>query len=149
MIVDYLENIDKYKEIIPESAAGFLKLVNKDVLPGHYDLNNLVYVNVDEYQTKALENCKFEAHKKYIDIQMLIDGEEEIDILPVDGLKISEEYNESRDVMFFANPAQKPDVIQLKPYKFVLIYPEEAHRPQMNSGSESKKVKKAVAKILL
>ena len=80
---------------------------------------------------------------------MLLDGEEEIDILPVDGLKISEEYDENRDIMFFEKSEKTPDKIQLKPYKFVLIYPEEAHRPQMNSGSVSKKVKKAVAKILL
>lgn len=147
MIVDFIENIDKY-ENIPSNVIEFLKTLSCETQTGHYELNASAYVNVDEYKTKPIENCKFEAHKKYIDIQMLIEGEEELDILPVEGLKVSEEYNEERDIMFFENPQELPDKIQLKPFKFVLIYPEEGHRPQMNSGSESKKVKKAVAKIL-
>ena len=148
MIIDDIKNIRKYTNI-PLEAAEFLELVNSDVFTGHYDLSDNVYVNVDEYETKTVENCKFEAHKKYIDIQMLIEGEEELDIMPAEDLKISEQYDEERDIMFFENSHKTPDRIQLKPYKFVLIYPHEAHRPQMNSGSESKKVMKAVAKILL
>ena len=148
MIIDDIKNINKYSNI-PVEAVEFLQTLTPETFTGHYDLCDSVYVNIDEYQTKPAEICKFEAHKKYIDIQMLLDGEEEIDILPVDGLKISEEYDENRDIMFFEKSEKTPDKIQLKPYKFVLIYPEEAHRPQMNSGSVSKKVKKAVAKILL
>ncbi len=147
MIIDDIKNIRKYSNI-PLEAAQFLETLTSDMLAGHYKLSASAYVNVDEYETKTVANCKFEAHKKYIDIQMLIEGEEELDIIPVEGLKVSEQYDGERDIMFFETPEKAPDKIQLKPYKFVLIYPEEAHRPQMNSGSESKKVKKAVAKIL-
>ena len=148
MIVDDIQNIEKYVGIIPSNVIDFLKNLTSETPVGHYELDERVYFNIDVYNTKNADNCKFEAHKKYIDIQMLLDGEEELDIFPVSDLKVSEEYDENRDVMFFENPQEFPDNLRLKPYKFVLIYPEEAHRPQMNLGSVSKNVKKAVAKIL-
>ena len=80
---------------------------------------------------------------------MILEGEEEIDIIPVEGLNISEEYDEARDVMFFENPSKMPDKISLNPGKFVLIETYEAHKPQIAVNGVSKKVKKAVVKILL
>jgi len=88
MIIDDIKNIRKYSNI-PLEAAQFLETLTSDMLAGHYKLSASAYVNVDEYETKTVENCKFEAHKKYIDIQMLIEGEEELDIIPVEGLKVS------------------------------------------------------------
>ena len=38
-----------------------------------------VAVNVAEYDSKAFEDCKFEAHKRYIDVQVVASGIERID----------------------------------------------------------------------
>ncbi len=143
MITDKLENLKNYN-IVSDKILDFLLGLTKNTPEGHYVIDDNSYVNVDIYNTKTVENCKFEAHKKYIDIQMLLEGSEELDYISVDGLNISEAYDEQRDVMFFKNPQKLPDTLQLKPFKFALIYPHEAHRPQMGNGQ---KVKKAVAKI--
>lgn len=148
MICDNLENILKYSEI-SEKISKFLLSLNSQTLVGHYEIDENVYANVDIYETKTLDKCKFEAHKKYIDIQMLLDGEEQLDCISVNNLVVSEDYDENRDIMFFENPKQMPDAsYRLTPQRFVLIYPHEAHRPQMALGKPSK-VKKVVVKILV
>lgn len=147
MITDDLKNIYKYSEI-SKDIVEFLENLTPDTVQGQYKINKNVFANVDVYETKPVECCKFEAHEKYIDIQMLLEGNEQLDYICTKGLKISEQYDESRDVMFFENPVKKPDTLQLVPFKFALIYPHEAHRPQMLSG-KSQTVKKVVVKILV
>ncbi len=139
MITDNIKNLKNYN-IVSENVINFL--MNLPTEAGHYEIDDTAYANIDVYNTK--QDCKFEAHKKYIDIQMLLEGSEELDYISVDDLKISEAYDEKRDVMFFHNPKKTPDTLQLEPFKFALIYPHEAHRPQMGNGQQ---VKKVVVKI--
>lgn len=139
MITDNIKNLKNYN-IVSENVLDFLMNMPSDA--GHYEIDDNSFANIDIYNTK--QNCKFEAHKKYIDIQMLLEGSEELDYISIDDLKISEAYDEKRDVMFFHNPEKTPDTLQLEPYKFALIYPHEAHRPQMGNGQQ---VKKVVVKI--
>lgn len=146
MIIDKLENISKYK-IVSKNILDFLMSVSPEIKTGHYQIDNFSYANIDVYETKLHENCKFEAHKKYIDIQMLLSGIEELDYTSIDGLKISQGYSEQKDIMFFENPDRVIDKVILQPEKFALIYPHEAHRPQMAFGGFSEKVKKVVVKI--
>lgn len=143
MITDKLKNLAKYN-IVSHEIVDFLNNLSAQSDIGHNEICEGAYANIDEYCTKPIKNCKFEAHKKYIDIQMLLQGSEELDYISVDGLQVSEEYDEKRDVMFFKNPSKTPDTLQLDPFKFALIYPHEAHRPQMGDGQ---KVKKVVVKI--
>ena len=74
MISDKLENITKYN-IISEKVSDFLISLTPDSAVGHYEIDQNVYANIDVYETKDISLCKFEAHKKYIDIQMLLFGE--------------------------------------------------------------------------
>lgn len=147
MICDNLENLSKYSEI-SKKTADFLISLNAETPAGHYEIDEYIYANVDIYDTKLAENCRFEAHKKYIDIQMLLDGSERLDCISPAALKINESYNEEKDIMFFENPENLPDAsFILKPERFVMIYPHEAHRPQMALEGVPQKVKKAVVKI--
>ncbi len=148
MITDNLKNIDKYPSI-SKSVKDFLLTLDTKTPAGHYEIDENSYANIDIYETKSVEICKFEAHKKYIDIQMLLEGEEELDYISTSGLEISEQYDEKRDVMFFKNPEKASDTLHLEPFKFAVIYPHEAHRPQMSTGKNIQKVKKVVVKILL
>ena len=70
MIIDKIENIDKYSGT-PVEALNFVKAVTKEDFAGHYDFCDGVYANIDEYETKKFDSCKFEAHKKFIDIQII------------------------------------------------------------------------------
>ena len=103
MIFDNIKNIDKYPQI-PQVARDFIKNLVVDVALGRHEISQDIYANVDEYFTKPIEKGRLEAHKNYIDIQLLLDGQEELDYTSVEGLEVSEEYDEKRDVMFFKSP---------------------------------------------
>lgn len=146
MIIDNLKNIEKYKEISPK-VVDFLKTLSKDTPVGHYEIEDGAFANVDVYTTKLHKACKLEAHKNYIDIQMLLDGVEELDYTAVEGLKVSEAYDENRDVTFFETPQKSLDTVILQGDKFAFIYPHEAHQPQMAQNVKPSEVKKVVVKI--
>ena len=111
MIIDKIENIEKYSQI-PISVIKFIKNLTPETPVGHYELENGIFANIDKYTTKLFENCKFEAHKKYIDIQILTTGTERLDYINIEGLAVSEEYDQNRDVMFFENPTT--DMLELQ-----------------------------------
>lgn len=148
MIYDNIENIKKYSQIDFE-IADFILGLDKNQRVGRVFLSDdeLTFANVDEYTTKEHSNCKLEAHKKYIDIQLLLDGVEELDWVDIQGLEVSEEYDEARDVMFFAQSDAILNRVILKKGNFVLLYPHEAHQPQMAYNNQPSNVKKVVVKI--
>lgn len=148
MIIDKLENISKYN-IISQKVIDFLNTLTEETETGHYEIDENSYANIDVYETKSYENCKFEAHKKYIDIQMLLFGVEELDFMSVEGLSVSDEYDSKRDIIFFQNPDKLADRVILQSGKFAIIHPHEAHKPQMNINGLSHTVKKVVVKILV
>lgn len=146
MIIDNLKNIENYSEISPK-VVKFLYALSKDTPVGHYEIEDGTFANIDIYTTKLHKDCKLEAHKNYIDIQMLLDGAEQLDYTLVDGLEVSEKYDANRDVMFFESPQKTIDTVVLGDNKFAFIYPHEAHRPQMALNNIQQEVKKVVVKI--
>lgn len=145
MIVDTIENLSNYVQI-PKDVVGFLQNLDSDVALGRYELSNGNYVNIETYQTKQLPEAKYEAHKNFIDIQMLLSGEEKIYIINFAGLTEFQPYNPEKDIVFFSDPIYS-DYVTLDGRNFVMIYPHEAHAPQCSLDTKNCEVKKVVAKI--
>lgn len=147
MIIDKTSNIEKYNEISKE-VKEFIKNLSTDIDLGKHVISETVYANVEEYLPKTHDKCFFEVHKKYADIQILLSGTERIDFVDENKLIIKDEYDEKRDIMFFENTIEEDCRLKLDGSNFALIFPNEAHRPQMRLDSE-KPVKKVVVKILM
>lgn len=98
-----------------------------------------------EYKTIPRNKCKLEAHKRYIDIQYILDGEELIGYANIDKLEIDSEYNTENDIVFFKQ-ASMSEVI-LKSGEYAIFEPEDAHSPQGIVEFETN-VKKIVIKVL-
>ncbi len=144
MITDKIEYIDLYKEI-PKNVYDFIQKLDKNIKVGKYNLSDSNYANVEIYKTKLLENASYEAHEKYIDIQILLSGEERIYYTDRNKLDIEIPYNESKDIVFYKNEV-KGDFATLNGSNFVMLFPHEAHAPQVFINKESE-VKKVVVKI--
>ena len=69
-----------------------------------------VYVLLSEADTKPPEQVQFEAHRRYIDIQLVVRGQESIGVTPLAGLVTTEPYDAARDIEFFAVPQQSETV---------------------------------------
>ena len=78
-------------------------------------------INIDEYKTRDDSEIKLEAHRKYIDIQFLIQGEEKVYITDRNNLKVNVEYNDEKHIEFFEKTDKKLNVVYLEKNKFVVL----------------------------
>jgi YhcH/YjgK/YiaL family protein len=149
MIIDKLTNASKYHPLGERIAEGLRFLENTDLTrltPGRHEIQgNDLFVSVSDYQTKPLEDCKWEAHRKYIDVQLLSEGVEQIGYANIEELTVSEPYNETADLIFLTG---KGDLLTLRPGVFAIFYPEDAHMPQI-AAEAPHTVRKVVVKIRL
>ena len=134
---------------------GLEYLKNKDfscVEPGKYEiLGNEVYASVQNYLSKPKAEGKFEAHRKYVDIQYIIEGEEQIGVADVENDCFSEHapYDENKDIVFFTdNGTSEHSFIFLKAREFAILEPKDAHMPSIAMNNPAF-VKKVVVKVLL
>ena len=139
-----MKDLNKIKELCP-SAYDFIVNKAKDAAVGKYDLENGAYVSVQEYTTKARSEAKYEAHKKFIDIQMILSGKELIAVSPIEKMTISDEYNEEKDFMLFHHNDECTDYV-LEAGDFLILYPQDVHMPGV-CVNEKSPVRKIVVKV--
>lgn len=143
----YSNNIEDLS-YISQAAADFLKTHDMAALPcGHYEIGPDEFVNVMEYDTKARKDACYEAHKKYVDIQMVISGSELIEVADIATLTAATEYNEGDDFMLYSNE-QIGDQYLLTPGKFVAVMPADGHMPSLTPAEAPSHNRKAVFKVL-
>ncbi len=146
MIIDRIENLSMYR-IIPDHVVEFIKTMPKDISLGRHDLLDADYANIEEYNTKSVENGKFEAHNNYIDIQIILNGRERIYYTPISEVSVDIPYDENRDIKFYSDPIADSNYVTLDGTNFAMIFPHEAHAPQISDSEISKTVKKLVVKV--
>jgi YhcH/YjgK/YiaL family protein len=126
-------------------AFEFLSKLTDKTEPGRYEIDgDKLYVNVMDAECHECASAKLEAHKKYIDVQFVISGNETMGWSDVKTCKsVAEPYNVSSDYTLFSDT---PDTWFAVPSGvFVVFFPEDAHAPQVGEG----KVKKAVVKVAI
>ncbi len=148
MIFDHLNNITTYKGLSPDLYEGlkYLRQVSPDIAVGTHQINPRVKAIVSEYDTKKVNEHGFEAHKKNIDIQYLLKGEERVACLPVEKLKETKPYSEEKDAAFFTASVQ-PIEMTLGGGYFAIFFPQDGHMPQLCVNDEPMIVKKVVIKV--
>lgn len=143
MIFDSIGHIDSYQGIDPRIYAG-LKLLEQDfsrIEDGRYEVNEDMYYMLQSYETKA-ENNFPESHRKYVDIQYVLQGAE---IIGVGALEEMEQVEAHPDRDFFSNRGPV-DRITVTAGKFVVLWPQDAHAPGIAPG-EPAPVRKCVVKV--
>lgn len=149
MIYDNLPNSGLYPQNeLFRKAFEFLKTLNANTPCGKTVLSDDdLFVSIDEYETKPRENAKPESHRNYIDIQVLLSGEEQIDIFSAPDLTTAVPYDPERDLEFYEQPSKPDAVLTMKPGRFAVFFPDDAHTPCLQADGTAVSVKKAVAKI--
>jgi YhcH/YjgK/YiaL family protein len=149
MIVDKIENADTYVKLSEAIAKALEVLRDKELVEkddGRYDVDgdNLYYL-VQRYMTKPMEQCKLEAHKRYIDIQFVAAGEEIMGYCPVENLDVQTPYNPEKDIVFYKKPENITEV-KLDGGMFAVLSPQDAHMPKCQIEGPSE-VHKVVVKV--
>ncbi|MFA6944960.1 MAG: YhcH/YjgK/YiaL family protein, partial [Pedobacter sp.] len=138
MIIDSLENADKYTGIHPLFAKAFGQLRSMDLKNaeiGKFDISEGLKYIVSEKEGMTAEEsaAKFECHNQHIDIQLCISGQEQLGWKPRNSCKsMKGEYNPEKDVAFY-NDA--PDMyFGLTDNQFAIFFPEDVHAPMIGEG---------------
>ncbi len=151
MIVDHINNWKNYTfGPIWEKSFAFLETLDADTKEGEYSIDgDVVFARVMSYTTKdeTDSDAVLEAHRKYVDIQMALVESERIACYPLHTLEPVGPYDVERDVQFFNYGAKADLQLSVYPGTFVCLLPQDAHMPQLKTGSETKIVKKVVVKI--
>ena len=151
MIVDKLENLEKYGRVIPY-AREILNFLNhpdfKGLPPGRHEVPDSTdcYVLKQQYTTKPLAEGKWESHRRYIDIHLVVSGEESSEWLPDEFLPAAEgAYDAEADATVYTS-RRKGSTIHMEPGWFAVFFPADAHIPCCAPGEPSP-VNKIVVKV--
>ncbi|MGL4642239.1 MAG: YhcH/YjgK/YiaL family protein [Cetobacterium sp.] len=149
MIFGQLNELKFYKGISKELDAAIEAIENGSYKNGVLGKNEIdgdnVFFNLQECKTKVLEECFFECHKKYIDIHVVIEGEEGIGYSLKDSLKEKSEFNEESD--FGVLEGAEEYRMNMTKDNFLVVFPDEPHMPLIAKNNEPTELKKVVFKI--
>jgi YhcH/YjgK/YiaL family protein len=148
MTIDQTANLHRYLPLGPRIARAleFLRRTNLTSLePGRHELDgDRLYALVSEYVSKRPEEGRWEAHRRYIDLQCVASGRERIGYAPV-GRLAPEPYDDVKDMMWLTGAGE---FLTLGPGEFMLLWPGDAHMPGI-AVDEPQPIKKVVVKIRL
>lgn len=146
MVLDTLENLEKYASLNPLFAQAIAFIKSNDLLAMEIGKTELkgeeLIVNIAQTSPKTQEEAKLETHNQYIDIQIPLSGTEIMgftaakDCVPADAT-----YNAEKDITFFEGLAE--DYFAVKPGMFAIFFPQDGHAPGITPDG----VKKVVIKV--
>ncbi|MFZ2301516.1 MAG: YhcH/YjgK/YiaL family protein [Gallionella sp.] len=137
---------DRYAALHPLFPRVFEFIRDTDLLalaPGRYPIvGERLFVIVENVLGRTREAAKLECHRKYIDIQLVLEGVDEMGWKALaDCVQPVGDYSEEKDICFFHDaPATW---IATPPGAFCIFFPEDAHAPLVSGGQ----IRKAIFKI--
>ncbi|MBD5549923.1 MAG: DUF386 domain-containing protein [Lachnospiraceae bacterium] len=147
MIYDKIENAKRYLGISKNLDTALHYIMDTDLSAledgRHIVDSENVFVNVMQAVTKA-GNCEYEFHEKYYDIQIDLEGAEDIRFA-TEYQEITKPYNEAADIGM--GLARCEAVCHMEPGRFVICEPTEPHLPGIAVEDVEKPIRKAVVKV--
>lgn len=152
MIVGNISQYGDESRFLPEYIRPWIeKLASLDLAhleAGRHELAGLNYMNVDVTKTAPASERLMEAHRAYIDIQYVIDGEENIGWQPL--CRAGEVVDDSRadsDAWFYNPDLADDTVIKMLPGTYAVFTPADGHRCLCAPDGKGRAIKKAILKI--
>jgi biofilm protein TabA len=148
MIIDIIENAEKYFGLHPrfQKAFEFIRQQHlSSIEVGKYTIDGPeLHAAVSDKPGVSREEAKFEAHDRFLDIQVCPSGSETLGWKPRNKCSdVKVPYNDEKDVTFFND---QPDTyFQLHAGQFAIFYPQDVHAPMIGEGN----IKKLVVKVKL
>ena len=148
MIFSTLSQSDRYAVLHPLFPRVFDYIRNTDLLalaPGRYPIvGDDLFVIVESVPGRTRAEAKLECHRRYIDIQLVLEGTDEMGWKALaDCVDPVSDYSEEKDIRFFHDaPASW---IATPPGAFCIFFPEDAHAPLVSTGQ----IRKVIFKVAL
>lgn len=137
----YLEDI-----LRPESAARARLRALEPGASGRIELAAGAYVMEQVYASRARSEGFFESHRKYIDVQAIVEGEELIEVIDAAVIRAREPYNPERDLILYHDTAEATQA-KLRAGDVAVFFPSDVHMPCLRLHPMPGIVRKAVVKV--
>ena len=135
---------ERLKKILDFAEKNDFKVLEDNT----YEISgkNLFYILTSYKTADSISEKYAELHRKYIDIQILLYGEEKFGYSDISSVKkVYKEYDEEKDIELFST-VENEDFFLLKPSMFAVFFPEDVHRPGLSAGV-SRSVRKVIFKL--
>ena len=146
MVIDKIENLDKYVTLNPLFAdvVEFLKSHDLQKMEvGKYPIKDKdLFLNLQVAKGRSQEAAVLETHIDMIDIQVPLSGEETFGFTPLCDLPAFE-YNAEKDITKYGE-TKAQTYVTLKPMQMAIFFPQDGHAPCI---SEEAEIKKAIFKV--
>ena len=144
MIVCPFKDLSRYAPLIPgleEAAAAIAAL--EDLEPKTVELSGGNRFFIQQVTTRPAEGATFEAHRNYLDVQYILEGEEYVGWAPLETVTEDVPYSPEKDIGFYTGPAE---IFRVTAGNCYVVFPEDAHMPGMHLDAP-KSLKKIVIKL--
>jgi YhcH/YjgK/YiaL family protein len=151
-----LDDLSRWKNYIFKRSDFLTRAFNwieeKDLLTmenGKYPIIEGIFALIMDYDTKEISECQFEAHLNYLDIQLIIQGQERIYYCPRLRIGTHTPYSKDDDIEF-RKVKDAPNIstaLLVKKDQFAIFWPGEWHMPCIYPEAEPVHVKKLVIKV--
>jgi YhcH/YjgK/YiaL family protein len=134
------------EEIMTPGSAANARLLKIAVgATERIDLAGGAFALEQVYLSKPSSEIRWESHRQYIDLQLVVTGREQMEVTEVSTLKVEDDRTPGTDVILYA--AQVPAaVLHVGPGEGAVFLPEDAHRPSLADGQPAE-IRKLVVKI--
>ena len=110
------------------------------------ELGDGVFAMEQAYETKLRADGFFESHRKYIDVQTVVVGEELMEVGDVARMEVRQPYNAERDLIIYGDNSEA-SLLRVYPGQAAIFFPSDVHMPQLRIRSAPVLVRKSVVKI--
>ena len=129
-------------------AFAYLESIDPFAIPdGRVDVEgDAIFALHQQYDTRAVTDCRFESHRKYTDIQFVFEGEEGMGWEDVGRLAVLDPHDDEKDIAFYEWPAGH-SLAHVRAGEFTVFHPHDGHAPGIRVGAVH--VRKIVMKVLV
>lgn len=110
------------------------------------ELGEGVFALEQAYVAKPRAEGRWEAHRVYIDVQVIVTGDELMEVAETSRLVVTEDRTPEKDVLFFGN-YDGGSVLRMRAGDIAVFYPIDAHKPSLAAGNPAALVRKTVVKV--
>jgi len=135
----YRSIYDRIQSIISQNSSDYTE--GKHVI----DPDNFFFL-IQTYKTQPIYEKKWESHRQFIDVHLMLVGQETIAYSPISELQILKDYEAEKDVIIYHDNTCFTESIHLVPNQFVVFFPEDGHKPGIMLNIPET-IKKCVLKI--
>jgi biofilm protein TabA len=112
---------------------------------GRVDLADGSFALEQAYMPKPRPEGFFESHRKYIDVQVIVQGEELMEVEDLSRLMVTHAYNPDRDLIKYAD-TRDASVLKMRAGDVAIFFPEDGHMPSLHWRGPDL-VRKTVVKV--